>query len=100
MHQNSTYHRLASLGGALAALLGAWLPLSAHAANFPPLNDPATREAHPGKFVWAELFTADSAAATRFYTGVFGWTAYAIHPPRPAPPAGSAIFQFRIWPPP
>jgi hypothetical protein len=79
MHQNSTYHRLASLGGALAALLGAWLPLSAHAANFPPLNDPATREAHPGKFVWAELFTADSAAATRFYTGVFGWTASALN---------------------
>ena len=44
----------------------------------PPLNVPASREAHPGKFVWAELFTTDSAAATKFYSGVFGWTAVTL----------------------
>ena len=51
---------------------------SARAAKFPPLNDPDTKETHPGKFVWAELFTNDSAAATKFYSGVFGWTAVAF----------------------
>ena len=60
---------------AVTTLLGGAFPASARAAEFPPLNDPATKESHPGKFVWAELFTADSAAATQFYSGVFGWTA-------------------------
>ncbi len=40
---------------------------------FQPLNSPASNEQHPGKFVWADLFTNDSDAATKFYTGVFGW---------------------------
>ena len=27
----------------------------------------------PGSFVWAELYTHDTAAAAAFYTGLFGW---------------------------
>ena len=74
-----------SLPGRLAAallvgpLLGLALPASARpVAPFPPLNQPAISEHRPGKFVWADLFTADPAAATRFYTGLFGWTASTI----------------------
>jgi predicted enzyme related to lactoylglutathione lyase len=73
MHTTFVY-RLATVL-AVTTLLGIGFPASARAVQFPPLNDPATKESHPGKFVWAELFTADSAAATKFYTGVFGWTA-------------------------
>jgi predicted enzyme related to lactoylglutathione lyase len=63
----------------VAAILGVIPTLSAAATPFPPLNDPATGESHPGKFVWAELFTADAAAATKFYTGVFDWSAVTIN---------------------
>ena len=73
MNNTSIYHRLAMV--AVTAMLGIGIPASARAATFPPLNDPATPEAHPGKFVWAELFTTDAAATTKFYSGVFGWSA-------------------------
>jgi hypothetical protein len=76
MHTTLAYRLTAVL--ALTTLLGIGLPVSARAANFPALNDPATTEAHPGKFVWAELHTADPAAASKFYTGVFGWTAITL----------------------
>ena len=68
------------LTGALAAtlLLGLALPVSASTPVFQPLNSPATGERHPGKFVWADLFTTDPAAATKFYTGLFGWTSNVI----------------------
>jgi len=48
---------------------------SAAAPDFlvPALNEPATSESHPGKFVWADLFTADPAASRKFYTDLFGW---------------------------
>ncbi len=59
-------------------MLGIGLPASARAAAFPPLNDPATKEQHPGKFVWVDLFTTDPEAVTKFYTGLFGWTADTI----------------------
>ena len=77
MHASSFNHRL-SIALAMAAL-GSALPAPAHAAAFPPLNQPATKEAHPGKFVWVELFTADPAVATKFYSGVFGWTAVTLN---------------------
>ena len=57
---------------ALTALLGT--ASQTRADTFPALNTPASGESHPGKPVWAELFTSDSTAATRFYSGVFGWT--------------------------
>ncbi|HXA14856.1 MAG TPA: VOC family protein [Opitutaceae bacterium] len=77
MHTTSIYRRLATIF-AVMTMLGIGLADSARAAPFPPLNDPATKETHPGKFVWAELFTNDSAAATKFYSGVFGWTALTL----------------------
>jgi predicted enzyme related to lactoylglutathione lyase len=76
MHLTSIYRLAAVL--AVTTLSGIEFPAFARAAQFPPLNDPATKEAHPGKFVWAELHTADSAAATKFYSGVFGWTAVTL----------------------
>ena len=76
MHAISTYR----LAGALAAslLLGFALPAPAAAPSFQPLHQPATGEQHPGKFVWADLFTTDPVAATKFYCGLFGWTANVI----------------------
>ena len=48
---------------------------SAAPPNFklPPLNHPATTVSLPGKFIWADLFTADVAASTKFYGELFGW---------------------------
>lgn len=51
----------------------------AGAADLPPLSDTTpTGEHFPGKFIWADLFTADPAAAQAFYTGLFGWEATTI----------------------
>ena len=51
----------------------------ASAADLPPLADTTpTGERYPGKFIWADLFTADPAAAQTFYTGLFGWEATTI----------------------
>jgi|SRR5579862_702363 len=48
----------------------------AMAADLPLLSDTTpTGEHFPGKFIWADLFTADPAAAQAFYTGLFGWEA-------------------------
>jgi predicted enzyme related to lactoylglutathione lyase len=79
MHTTSIYHRLATIVAVATTMLGIiGFAASARAEKFPPLNDPATKETHPGKFIWAELFTNDSAAATRFYSDVFGWTAVTL----------------------
>lgn len=60
-------------------LLAALLPAGVRGATpFQPLNTPATKEHIPGKFVWADLFTTDPVAATKFYSGLFGWTANLI----------------------
>jgi len=58
-------------------LLGAAV-LTAKADDFPPLNSTATTDRFAGKFIWGDLFTADPAAAQKFYTGLFGWTATTI----------------------
>ena len=51
----------------------------AGAADFPPLSDTTPSGEHfPGKFIWADLFTPDPAAAQAFYTGLFGWEATTI----------------------
>lgn len=64
---------------AVLILLGLSAPLfAASAAPFQPLNTPASRAHVPGKFVWADLFTTDPVAATKFYSGVFGWTANVV----------------------
>jgi predicted enzyme related to lactoylglutathione lyase len=48
------------------------------AENLPPLNSPGTEEHFVGKFVWADLFTAEPTLAETFYTGLFGWTSRTI----------------------
>jgi predicted enzyme related to lactoylglutathione lyase len=63
---------------AVTILLGLGLPAAASTPIFQPLHTPPTGERHPGKFVWADLFTTDPVAATKFYTGLFGWTANVI----------------------
>lgn len=75
-----SYKELKPLPLAFLAVLA--LPL--HAAELPPLNSPATNETYPGKFVWADLFTADRAAAEKFYTGVFNWTATEVERATPS----------------
>lgn len=42
-----------------------------------------------GRFTWHELMTTDAVAATKFYTGLFGWTVDEM----PAGPMGT----YRIW---
>lgn len=69
-----TFPRLAPFLAA-AALMAAGFPSSARAANFPPLNAPASAGLIPGKLVWADLFTTNPDEATKFYTGLLGWTA-------------------------
>jgi hypothetical protein len=41
---------------------------------WPPVVDPPTGQYTPGRWVWADLITADVAAAADFYGQVFGWT--------------------------
>jgi hypothetical protein len=66
---------------AVTAMMGIELPAPARAAVFQPLNSPATKEHHPGKFVWADDPWVDGQpwygepqvnASVGFY----------IHPPR------------------
>ncbi len=39
----------------------------------PALTSPATKQILPGKFIWADLFSADVAASVAFYKKTFGW---------------------------
>ena len=39
----------------------------------PPLTKPATMTQHPGKFVWADVFSNNVEATGRFYEQLFGW---------------------------
>lgn len=63
---------------AAAILLATAARAPAGPATFQPLNQPPSPERHPGKYVWADLFTTDPGAATKFYSGLFGWTANTI----------------------
>lgn len=59
-----------------AMLATAWLALlvgCASAPSWPPVTGSTTVPASPGRWIWAELFTADAAAARQFYGHVFGW---------------------------
>lgn len=60
---------------AVVAMLGT-TSLAAVAADryWPPIVDPATGTHTPGRWVWADLVTADVAVAADFYGKVFGWT--------------------------
>ena len=74
----------ASLGAlwSLGVLWGiATMATAAVAATFvlPPLVQPASREHHEGKVIWADLVTPDVAGAKRFYGELLGWTFNDIH---------------------
>jgi predicted enzyme related to lactoylglutathione lyase len=47
--------------------------------------------AEPNAFCWSELMTHDMAAATKFYTGLFGWSAYVT-----TNPAGFSYTHWRM----
>jgi predicted enzyme related to lactoylglutathione lyase len=59
----------------LVCLVGALVLLAACASTpqWPGVTAQPTGETTPGRWVWAELFTADVAAARAFYGQVFGW---------------------------
>jgi predicted enzyme related to lactoylglutathione lyase len=42
--------------------------------ELPPLTQPPSTEAHPGKVIWADLVTPDLKQAEDFYAGLFGWS--------------------------
>jgi predicted enzyme related to lactoylglutathione lyase len=44
-----------------------------HGPAWPAITETPTDRHVPGKWVWAELFTEDAKAATRFYGEAFGW---------------------------
>ena len=56
------------------ALLGT-AALAARGDDLPPLNSSPSSGQFGGKFIWADLFTADPASASQFYTSLFGWEA-------------------------
>jgi uncharacterized protein len=43
-------------------------------SDLPALNEKASQERLPGKFIWADLFTSHPSAAAKFYSELFGWT--------------------------
>ena len=59
----------------LTALLFLVTGVAAQTENvtLPPLTDPPSDIAIPGKFVWADLFSADVTTARDFYGQLFGW---------------------------
>lgn len=60
--------------GLAALLLAAAGTANAADRYWPPIVDPPTGQYTPGRWVWADLVTADVAAAADFYGQVFGWT--------------------------
>ena len=67
--RKATHAAVVSIVAVLATAL-------ANAADryWPPIVDPPTNQYTPGRWVWADLVTADVAAAAEFYSQVFGWT--------------------------
>jgi predicted enzyme related to lactoylglutathione lyase len=54
----------------------------AQAADLPPISPTPTGLMLPGKMIWADLYTKNTAVEVQFYTGLFGWTAGTIDRPR------------------
>jgi len=70
-----------SMTSVRAAVLAGTLLLAAFASGadaaeryWPPIVDPPTGQYTPGRWVWADLVTADVGTAADFYGRVFGWT--------------------------
>jgi predicted enzyme related to lactoylglutathione lyase len=74
----------AMLGCLILGTAAVGLRADAPPATVPAINSPATSDYYPGKFVWANLYTADVAGAAQFYSQLFGWTAQSEsgHSPR------------------
>lgn len=75
MNMNSL-PRMGLLAGVSLAALG--LTSSLKAAPFPAITNPSSTDTRPGKFIWADLFTSNPTAATKFYCDLFGWTSVII----------------------
>jgi predicted enzyme related to lactoylglutathione lyase len=69
----STRNRRSRLLQFVVALSLSVLSSCAFQPQWPPITRQSTMQHTPGLWVWAELFTADVAAAKTFYGGVFGW---------------------------
>jgi predicted enzyme related to lactoylglutathione lyase len=65
---------------ASAAMLALGLAATAKAAPFPAIASPSTTEHRPGKLVWADLFTSEPDAASKFYCGLLGVPVAGIAP--------------------
>jgi predicted enzyme related to lactoylglutathione lyase len=63
---------------ALAVIAALAFASRSPAENLPALNTPSTDQRFAGKFIWADLFTADPSGAEQFYTGLFGWSSRTI----------------------
>ena len=61
-----------TLAAAVVGLAGVGAARAA-TSPFPALVEPASKDRHVGKTVFAELVTPDIAAAKQFYGGLFGW---------------------------
>jgi predicted enzyme related to lactoylglutathione lyase len=75
-----TPHRLAAFVAALSAFA---LPVvygqaPSESTDLPALNQQASSNHLPGKFVWADLFTHDAAGEAKFYSSLFGWTPHSM----------------------
>jgi len=68
----------------LAAALAAAVQCLADSLVWPPITEPATHHFVPGKWVWAELFSADVKTAAHFYADAFGWTYQSFEAPHGA----------------
>lgn len=66
--------RMLRAAAAIAALGTAALAAEAADRFWPPIVDPPTSQHTPGRWIWADLVTADVALAADFYAKVFGWT--------------------------
>jgi predicted enzyme related to lactoylglutathione lyase len=76
--QTTPILRISTLLAGFAILaLGAASPV--RAGDFPPISSPETHNHSPGKLVWADLFTSKPDDATKFYTGLFGWSSTVVH---------------------
>jgi uncharacterized protein len=54
---------------------------SIRADDLPPINATPTGLTLPGKLIWADLYTRNTAGEIEFYTGLFGWNAETIKRP-------------------
>jgi predicted enzyme related to lactoylglutathione lyase len=59
---------------AAALLLGAACATQPDLPRLPPVSREATQVVQPGKFVWGDLISQDTAASKAFYGSLFGWT--------------------------